>query len=83
MFQGQVRQSMNEENLEVIERHNEMPGPEFIEIPLPKAGCSRSQEPNGSSYFETQIMIRCGQCQVYIGNGFSAETLTRVLEVIA
>ncbi|MBQ3863743.1 MAG: hypothetical protein II790_06875 [Schwartzia sp.] len=33
--------------------------------------------------FETQLMIQKGSCQVFIGNGFSSQVLSRVLEVIS
>ncbi|MBR2256166.1 MAG: hypothetical protein IJ899_02285 [Blautia sp.] len=57
--------------------------PDFFEMPLPNAVYGSPRVQNGCNCFETQIMVQRGQCQVYIGNDFSAETLARVLEVIA
>ena len=56
--------------------------PDFAEIPLPISR-SPASDPQTGFLFHSQIMIQLRNCQVFIGDGFSSETLTRVMGVVS
>lgn len=56
--------------------------PDFVEIPL-TVGHSPASIPQTGFSFNSQIMLQLGGCQVFVGDGFSSETLSRVMEVVS
>lgn len=58
------------------------PVPGFVEFSLPVSHSPASVPQTGFS-FNSQIMLQLGVCQVFIGDGFSSETLSRVMEVVS
>ena len=56
--------------------------PDFAELPLP-INRSPVSDPQTGFVFNSQIMLQLRGCQVFIGDGFSSETLTRVMEVVS
>ena len=58
----------------------------FVEMPQFTAWCasqSRSDADHSRKNFESRMMIRTGEYELYIGDGFSKQTLAAVLRVIA
>lgn len=58
----------------------------FVEMPQFAAWCasqSHSDADHSRKDFEPRVMIRAGEYELYIGDGFSEQTLAAVLRVIA
>lgn len=56
--------------------------PDFAELPLPISKPPVSVPQTGFS-FNPQVMLQLRACQVFVGDGFSPETLARVMEVVS